>query len=265
MGFFSDLGKVLDPAGVFGDDNNAIFSSQNKESKNALKQAEKSGALQREQYDIARKDAEPLRALRDENINQLLRINGIGQPADITSFNASPEFTTVRDAALKVQGTPEMQAALNARATNLGTGEFNNYQNRILNTAGFSSDGLASSNRLLQQNIDDRTNIMNNAGAGGAASLAQATAQRQQAAGGILSAFAMFSDVRLKANARKIGVYHSGIPKYEWDWNEKAKKLVGSQPNVGPMAHEVYKKMPENITVVNGYLVIKDMRMIDVS
>lgn len=273
MGFFSSIGKsLLDPGKIFHDSDNPIQREQRKQAEQTLAQSREAQELKRLQFDQLREDAGPLRALRNENINRLLSLQGITPTqdgvqmgvADQSSFYSSPEFETVRDAALRVQGTnPNMQQALNERATQLGMGEFGNYHNRIFNTAGFSSSGLANTNRLLQDNIDSQVNLLNNAGAQAAGNLIAGANQRGQAAGSVVGLIgSLFCDARLKKNARKVGEYHSGLGKYEWEWTEKAKELVGNQPPVGPMAHEVLEKMPENITTRQGFLVVKDMRLV---
>lgn len=307
MGFFSDLGKsLLDPGGIFHNSKNPVQKDQERQAEQTLAQSKEAQDLKRLQFDQLREDAGPLRGLRNENINRLLRMQGINQvpgqaaqpglmemqtirtpfgdiqipvqgqgtpatedriefgPGDLSGFSTSPEFETVRDAALRVQGTnPNMQQALNERATQLGMGEFGNYHNRIFNTAGFSSSGLANTNRLLQDNIDSQVNLLNNAGAQAAGNLIAGANQRGQAAGSVVGLIgSLFCDARLKKNARKVGEYHSGLGKYEWEWTEKAKELVGNQPPAGPMAHEVFEQMPENVTTRDGYLAIKDMRLV---
>lgn len=308
MGFLSD---VLDPAGFFGDRDP---TGQEAAARESVVDAQQANELKRAQFDLLRQDAEPLRDLRNSNINRLLRMQGIfpSQPqtqpaanplglpngfelvdmgngemrlvprpqlenapaqgeagfefgaADQSEFYGSPEFQTVRDAALRVQGTnPNQTRALQERAGELGMGEFANYQNRIFNTAGFSSEGLNNTNRLLQQNIDSQTNLLNNAGAQAAGNLIAGANQRGQAAGSIVGLIgSMMCDARLKKNVKRIGSYPSGIGKYQWEWTDEAKKLVGDQPAEGPMAHEVAEKQPHNIGVRDGYLIVKDARLL---
>lgn len=307
MGFFSDISNVLDPVG-------GLLRGERKDrAGQSVDDARQAQELKRVQFDQLREDAQPLRELRNQNINRLLRLQGIfpTQPqattaspfpngfelvnmgngemglvprtthlanaeqgegglvefgaADQSEFYSSPEFETVRDAALRVKGTnPNMNRALAERANELAVGEFGNYHNRIFNQAGFSSSGLANTNKLLQQNVDAQANLLNNAGAQVASNLIGESNQRGQAAGSIVGALgAMFCDARLKKNARKVGEYHSGIGKYRWEWTDEAKDLVGNQPEEGPMAHEVYEKMPENITIRGEYLAIKDMRLVN--
>lgn len=262
MGFsFRDLGRAIDPVGSYIADE--VRGESEDQAQDAVNQGKKAADLKREQFNLLREDAQPLRELRNENINRLLRLQGIGQKQDISEFSKSPEFMTVRDAALQVQGSNSNQdRELAERAAQLGMGEFGNFQNRIFNTAGFSSDGLNNTNRLLQENVDAQVNVLNNAGSQAAGGLISGANQRGQAASGILGMVGAFCDARLKTNIRKVGDYRSGLGKYAWDWTEEAKELVGGQPASGPMAHEVFKAQPDNITEVNGYLVIKDMRLI---
>ena len=72
----------------------------------------------------------------------------------------------------------------------------------------------------------------------------------------------MMSDERLKSNERKIGVQKlkngEFIDIYEWDWNDKAKKLgLGKTPTVGVIAQEARKVAPDCIIKgTNGYLAV---------
>lgn len=258
MGFLSD---VLDPGGLFHD---ADPTGQEARADESYDQAVRDTQLKRDQFDLLQADSAPLLQLRNENINRLLNLYGIGQPRDLSGFRSSPEYTTVRDVALRIKGNNSGQdQALAERAEQLGAGEYGNFHNRIFNTAGFSSEGLNNTNKLLQGNIDSQVNILNNAGAQGASNLLAGAQGRGSAASTGVGLLSAFCDARLKTNARKVGEYHSGIGKYVWKWTEEAKKLVGSQPEEGPMAHEVFKIMPENITEVGGYLCIKDMRLIN--
>ena len=268
MGFLSDLrdiGKGTASAGaniggLLGD---TLRGEQEEGAQKTIDAALAGQRLKREQFDLLREDIRPLRELRNANINRLLQLQGIGQDVDRSSFQRSPEFTTVRDAALQVQGaTPGQTAELAERAEQLGQGAFGNFQNRIFNTAGFSSGGVGQTNRLLQQNVDAQTNLLNQAGTQAAGNLIAGAQQRGQAAGAGLGLLGALCDARLKANIRKIGEYDIGIGLYEWDWTPEALKLVGDQPSFGPMAHEVAEVMPDNVGVEDSYLYIKDMRLI---
>jgi hypothetical protein len=266
MGFFnkikdfSDPTAALDPFGLTG---NPIQDEQRERAEDTVKQGQAAVDLKREQFETLREDAEPLRELRNENINRLLNLQGADGERDLTAFNASPEFTSVRDAAAGVGGLNDRQdIELQERAQRLGEGEFANFRNRIFNTAGFSSTGLNNTNRLLQQNVDAQANLLNNAGATAASGLISGAEARGQGASAIGGLVGMFCDKRLKDNAVQIGTYDIGIPKYEWEWSEKALALVGDQPTTGPMAHEVQAIMPDNVHTVDGYLRIKDMRLI---
>ena len=266
MGFFSELGdivgSVLDPSGLISGEN-PVQEEQREAAEETVAQGKEAADLKREQFDILHTDAEPLRELRNANINRLLNLRGVDDGFEVASFNASPEFTSVRDAAAGIEGLNSGQSAeLAERAQRLGEGEFSNFRNRIFNTAGFSSSGLNNTNRLLQQNVDSQANILNNAGASAASGLISGANQRGQAAGAVGGLVGAFCDKRLKDSAVQIGTYEIGIPKYEWDWTDTALALVGDQPNQGPMAHEVQAIMPDNVHEVSGYLRIKDMRLI---
>jgi hypothetical protein len=255
MGFFSKINDVL----TGGD--NPIQAEQKKNAAETVARGQEAAALKREQFDLLREDAAPMRSLRNDNIARLLRLQGIGGPQDISDFNSSPEFTRVRDAAGSVEGfAPGQDAELATRANELGAGEFENFRNRIFGTAGFSSSGLADTNRLLQSNVDAQVNLLNNAGSAAAAGLVSGAQQRGQAASAGAGLLSAFCDGRLKRNIRKVGYYASGLVRYVWDWTDEALAIVGNQPSEGPMAHDVAEVMPDNIDIVQDYLVVKDMR-----
>lgn len=272
MGFFK---KLLNPFPIerklakfsTGQEKNPFQKDQEEQAQGAVSQGQRAAAFKREQFDILREDIEPLRELRNENIQRLLRIQGIGQPQDLSEFRTSPEFTTVRDAALQVQGgTPGQTAELQDRATQLAEGTFGGFQNRIFGTAGFSSAGVGGTNRLLQQNVDAQVNLLNQAGSQAASGLISGAQQRGQAAGAGLGLLGgLLCDIRLKDNIELIGQYPGGLAKYRWDWTDEALELVGDQINEGPIAQEVKQVMPDNVGTINGYLYIKDMTRIEVN
>ena len=271
MGFFKKLLKpfpIEEKLAKFstGQEKNPFQKDQEEEARTAVSQGQRAADFKRQQFDILREDIQPLRELRDENITRLLRLQGIGQPQDISEFRTSPEFTTVRDAALQVQGgTPGQTAELQDRATQLAEGTFGNFQNRIFNTAGFSSQGVGGTNRLLQQNVDAQVNLLNQAGSDAALGLRTGAQQRGQAASAGIGLLSAFCDVRLKENIELIGRYPGGLAKYRWDWTDEALELVGDQINEGPIAQEVKQVMPDNVGTMNGYLYIKDMTRIEVN
>ena len=266
MGFFSKIKDSLDPSAAldpFGFTGNPVQDEQREAAEEVVDQGQEAAGLKREQFDLLREDAGPLREIRNENINRLLNLQGVTGARDLSGFEASPEFITVRDAANEVQGLNDQQSAeLSERANRLGQGEFANFRNRIFNTAGFSSSGLNNTNRLLQENVDAQANILNNAGATAASGLISGANARGQGAGALAGLFSAMCDWRLKDNPVQVGTYEIGIPKYQWDWTDEALTLVGDQVPEGPMAHEVKAIMPDNVETVNGYLRIKDMRLI---
>lgn len=65
----------------------------------------------------------------------------------------------------------------------------------------------------------------------------------------------MFSDRRLKNNIRKIGTV-KGHNWYSFEWNSLAEKLGLSGNTYGCMADEVYDKVPEAVSLRNGFLFV---------
>jgi len=75
----------------------------------------------------------------------------------------------------------------------------------------------------------------------------------------------MPSDMRLKENIRKVGQVNKDIGLYTWKWNEKGKELAGNNPELGVLAQEVMKTMPEAVLLSdNGYYKV-DYSQIDLS
>lgn len=74
-----------------------------------------------------------------------------------------------------------------------------------------------------------------------------------QMAGSAYSNFSGASDKRLKKNIQYIGT-EDGHKLYTWDWTDKAKKIVGSQPSFGVIAQEVKEYMPKAVhRAADGY------------
>ena len=103
------LGSLLGGGNPLSGQRSPIQNEQNEVADRAIERGQAAADLQRERAGILREDAEPLRELRNDNINRLLKLQGIGQEQDISSFYSSPEFTSVRDAALQVQGNNPRQ------------------------------------------------------------------------------------------------------------------------------------------------------------
>lgn len=75
-----------------------------------------------------------------------------------------------------------------------------------------------------------------------------------QAISGIGSLIGLFSDARLKQKIQKIGQSKNGHNIYIWKWNAKAKELGIDTPEIGVIAQEVIKYMPEAVIKdANGF------------
>lgn len=65
-----------------------------------------------------------------------------------------------------------------------------------------------------------------------------------------------FSDPSLKENVEEIGEI-DGLKVYQWDWIEKAKDtMIGTCSNIGFMADEVKKKLPQYVYNYCGFMII---------
>ena len=264
MGF--DFGRAFDfTQTAVTDPGSLLTAGAERRAAKQIRRAKASQAIKAERFDVLEEDASPLRRLRNENLSRLLQLQGIGGPVDRGEFLRSPEFTSVRDAALRVGagGVEGLQGELTERADQLGFGTFDAFQNRLLNQTQLGAGGLQGTNRLLQTNVDEQVNILNQGGTQAAESILANQARTSGAITGLAKAgAAIFCDARLKDNTELIGQYDCGIGKYTWDWTEEAKEFVGDQPSTGPMAHEVYKLMPDNVSTQDGVLTVKDMERI---
>ena len=76
-----------------------------------------------------------------------------------------------------------------------------------------------------------------------------------QAAGGIGTLLAMFSDERLKENIKPAGTFGKHNL-YRWDWNEEGQRLTGQKSGSGVMAQEAMKVDPLAVGKMDGYLYV---------
>ena len=190
MGFFS---SVIDPGGVFGGKplhESLLGNSSEKAAQAQVQSALSAEQLQRRQFNTLREDAAPLRELRNAELG---RVNKLLESSGGIGFEDSPEFINVRNAARSVgAGAPtRVRNALMDRAENLAMGQRDRFLNRILTTAGISSQGLNSTNRLLQDNVNARSALFDRAGESAASGIIGASNQKNQALtglGGLLGA-----------------------------------------------------------------------------
>lgn len=130
------------------------------------------------------------------------------------------------------------------------------------------SQGLQQSRANLAQGLQQSqanaalgtgSNIANlTTGIGAALAGGQVGAANARAAGtgNLLNLGAtIFSDERLKKNIKKVGM-QNGYNIYQWDWNDKAKKLGLTGSDKGVLAQEVIKTNPEAIVFKDGYMTV---------
>lgn len=199
---------------------------------------------------------------------------GIGNQQDlIDRAKASPLYTNIMGS----KETGEDAILRNASATGglrSGDTSYNlyDYNVRLQNQALLESynqqlmgiQGLA--NLPTNENkIADTTSGIGNTLAQGQIASAQATQTgNQNALNNIMastqlgiSAYkaGMFSDRRLKTNIKKIGEI-KGFNFYSFDWNHTGNMLGLRGSTYGCMADEVIKKVPEAVSLKNGFLFI---------
>jgi hypothetical protein len=67
----------------------------------------------------------------------------------------------------------------------------------------------------------------------------------------------IFSDIRMKENIKQIDWLPNGLPVYEYDYKPEFKDLAGHGKQVGVMAQEVAKVIPEAVSMQeNGYMMV---------
>ena len=224
-----------------------------KEAKKAAQQvidsARNSADLFKGFADVLRSDIAPLKELRDRNLTSLFDvIQGGGE------FEDSAEFNTVLDAANAVvnRAPNPLRGFLSDRAESLAQGQFRPFANRIATQAGVGSQGLNTTNRLLQSNVGAQSGILNQAGQTAADTILGQNRAAAQTATGILGLLGtMFSDERLKKNIEKVGQLDNGVNVYQWDWKDEKYNHL---PTVGVIAQEVQKQIPEAVEEVDGIL-----------
>ena len=101
---------------------------------------------------------------------------------------------------------------------------------------------------------------------GAIANLAQAQAD---ASGGLFGGIGkgigkLFSDSRLKKNIKRIGKL-GDLGWYQWDWNDKARELMVTEPSYGVIAQEVARTHPEAVSEdKSGYLQVDYSKLVGV-
>ncbi len=193
-------------------------------------------AFQREMADTIAKDAEPLLALRNTNLNRLTSMVG----GNHDSFYSSPEFRGVRDAAMTVTGDAPAfaQAALTDRAKGIADNEYGNNYNRLTTLAGIGSDGLNSTNAQLQASTNYLADLAVRGGEQEASAILEGSAQKNSMIGSAIGLFAAFSDAALKDDIEPL-VQLGPLQWCRWRW-----KLDIEQPAFGFIAQEVQKHCP---------------------
>ena len=123
-------------------------------------------------------------------------------------------------------------------------------------------------NQLMQIGIDAETAravAAGKAGEVGTTALADIMSQRYSAGkqrgnaiGTAISAgLKLFSDENLKTDIKKVGELDNGLGIYTWKWNAKAKELgADSAPQIGVIAQEVLKVIPDAVERIKGYLTV---------
>lgn len=203
--------------------------------------------------------------------NQANAFLGLGTPqqnaAARTQFEASPFFTGGQnafgiekdeiDAGLSNSGLLFSQSRQNAVAD----ARQRNYQNALaqflgLNSqqAGFGLQGAAGQAGLFNQqgqNAFAAGQAKANTRQGFLGTLGQIS-QIANNFGSAVGGTGGFSDRKLKRDVRPISS-HGPLTVYRWTWNDEAKALGLSGDEVGFMADEVEKIMPEAVGSSNGY------------
>lgn len=129
-------------------------------------------------------------------------------------------------------------------------------QQALQGKSGFADTGMAAVGNYGSQAGGMLNQIGSTAGAVATGGMNEAARRGQVQQGGIQAGtdilMGLFSDRRLKAKVKKIGVKND-LPWYSWVWNKEAKKLGLTGGSVGHIADEVEAVRPDLISERNGY------------
>lgn len=204
-----------------------------------------------------------------DKINQQL----YGMVTDPSSFKESAGYQWMMDQTMQaasrqgaasgfgtgINSSGNVGIAMQNRAAGLASQEYYNMFNALKGISGASEGyGVAAQDRY--------GNMLTSAAQGKAdAHTGRGLMQGQSQAilghgigqqGDNIAKSIMSSDARLKKNIRRVGK-DGALNKYKWEWNEKAYEAFGLEgEQVGYLAQEVRKVMPEAVTSIKGYLAI---------
>ena len=255
MSFFDDFGGFIngDGSGILLGTAGTVYlhdaiagatDEQGSKLANAqIDAARNAQSLQRRQFTDLRKDSELPRELRNNSLSNVNRLLGLTN-LDQNQFYLSPEYNNTYAGASRIADgqTGNIRNALLKRAGKIATGEFNNYTNRLLTQGGIGSSGLNSTNAQLQDNINQQSRLLNDAGEAAAAGVIGASNAKNQTAAGIGSLVgSIFSDRRLKTDIKRVGETDDGLVVYTF----KYKDDPNGKTQMGVMAQEVEKEQPD--------------------
>lgn len=258
MGLFDIIGKVSDPADVFGVRSGAAAAETAKDL------GYKSAAMQQEWMDYIKSQSEPFQesALRALPVQEAMI--GLGEPgaqqAEVQKLMESPFYQSMLGQGeeavgrnLSMTGGLRSGTANEALAQNSQNVLQSLYQNKLQNLGTLSGRGLQSQQLGQQGGAQALGDLTSTFGQIGNVGIGQAANQQNTAMGLAGMAASLFSDERLKTNINKIGE-KNGLPFYEWEWNETAKEKFGLEgKEQGHMATDVELKYPDAVNIKDGY------------
>lgn len=201
-------------------------------------------------------------------VNQLSAFQGLlgpeAQKKAFGAFKASPyyqfgqdEFQLASDdinAGLSSQGLLFSQANLNATELARKQTQQNAFLNFLNGTSNLSGIGLSGAQGQAGLYGQQGVNALNagQARANTRQGFLGTLGQISQIGGNFGSAYSGFSDRRLKDDIRKIDSF-GPLSVYHWRWNEDAEAIGLKGEDVGFMADEVEKVLPESVAMRDGY------------
>ncbi len=210
-----------------------------------------------------------IQATGGRNLADLAFRGGTGQ-ADLISNAAAQSarnrFTTGTNLADAISGVATGQADLLAgqgRDVSNIAGAAGRDIARALQNAGvnLSGDQLAILNQLVNLDIGQGSQLANRPSAAGFLESGGIAGDLAKLAEGAGTAIAV-SDARLKTNIIKIGSLANGLGVYIWDWTKQAVELFNPDYNVGVIAQEVEKVIPEAVVIdPSGFLKVDYARL----
>ena len=244
-----------------------FFGGAEKEAgKEAAEASREAARLTKEQFEDVKDRLDPFIDPGDRALDlqaALSGAKGVGaQTRAFNNFRDDPGTEFLREQGLRMidtgagatggLGGGDRLRELTKFSQGLALQDLNNRFNRLGAVTGTGLQAASALGGVSADAAAGQSAAIQNAGAFKADGLVNSAAGLRTGIQGVGALFA--SDARLKTNIKQVGELESGLPWYQWEWNDLAIDVVGSQPSEGVLAHEAKEKFPEAVVEVGGYL-----------